>query len=244
MRSTNIRRSYDRAQVFRRGMLIVFFSIFVSVVLWAIPWLPYGLSVEDYNDRLTLLMLLMLAASVSAFGAVYMRDLSDRMEQTVITYNTVHEGLSDMRRREYFYDRIVAQCDMARTSEVEDFTVVALRLEKQADEGEDLARVEKAMHEIRAVIKDHDFIAMLGPHEIGVLGLKTGYQEALIFAEMLRNQLTFSLGDASDVRVGWAVYPHDGDEAGVLVGMARERLWRVGANRRVTADPPNYKTAV
>ena len=235
-RSNQLQRSYNRTRVFRRFMLVVFFSIFVAVVLWAIPWLPYGLAVEDYNDRLTLLMLLVLAASVSAFGAVYMRDLSDRMEQTVLTWATVHDGLSDMRRREYFYDRIVAECENTHTPDTNQFTVVALRMEK-APEGDEAASMEKAMEQVGNTITDTDFLAILGPHEIGVMSLRTGFAEAAAFAERLRSHLASSLQDGSGVRAGWSVYPQDGNEAAVLLGIARERLWPVGANRKVVPVP-------
>ena len=63
-----------------------------------------------------------------------------------------------------------------------------------------------------------------------------GHAEAPAFAESLRVCLTAtSTEESSTVRVGWAVYDWDANEAGALVGIARERLSRVGATRPIAA---------
>jgi len=234
MRSSGIRRAYERAKLFRKMMLIIFFSVCIAVFLWAIPWLPYGLSVEDYNDRLTLLMLLIFAACVSAFGAVYMREFSDRMERTVETWTTVHDGLSDLHRREYFYDRVVAECERSQGLDTQ-FTVLAVGLEREPANGA-VPAVETAMSSLGMVIKDNDLMAVLGAHEIGVLAPKVGQADAAAFAESLRRVLTATSAEGgADVRVGWAVYDWDAQDAAALVGLARERLSRVGAKPAAAA---------
>ena len=63
------------------------------------PWLPYGLSEEDYNSKVQFFVILILMAVCLGFAAVYLRDISNRVEQTMMTWNSVNDGLGDLRRR-------------------------------------------------------------------------------------------------------------------------------------------------
>jgi hypothetical protein len=220
-KSSDLLKAYKRAVRWRKVMLATFAVVFVGLLLWAIPWLPYGLAVEDYDSRLTLLVGLVLAASTSAFGTIYHRDLSRRVEQTMLTWSTVHDGLTDMRRREYFFDRIVIECERARNIGSE-FTVIALRTGDETEAPSEGAN-ESALFALAPVVKDYDCLAALGPREIGVLA-RVHHAEAAGFAEKLRLLLAATARDATVVRAGWSVYRVDSEEAGTLVGLARERV--------------------
>jgi GGDEF domain-containing protein len=206
----------------RKLLLAGFVIIFASILFYAIPWLPYGLSEEDYNNRLTLLMLLVLAAGVSAFGAVYFREYGNRLEQTILTWTTVHEGLGELRQREYFYDRLVIECQRAQATGSR-FSVVALRINEPEDSGTHIAA---ALIALKPVVRDSDCLAALGPHEIGVLAPRIQGSEAESFADHLRRLVSAATtrDGGRDVHAGWAVYGRDADEAGALVGIARERM--------------------
>ena len=67
--SSSLLHEYNRARAFRKAMLYVFFTVFVITVLWAVPWLPYGLSVQDYNRRTELLVAFSLMASISGLAS-------------------------------------------------------------------------------------------------------------------------------------------------------------------------------
>jgi GGDEF domain-containing protein len=241
--TSSLLKSYQRAVFWRKLMLVAFGVIFVAILFWAIPWLPYGLSVEDYNDRLTLFIALILMASVTAFGTVYQRDLSHRVEQTLFTWSTVHDGLTDLRQREYFYDRIVIECERSKASG-NDFSVIALRVGETAGAGgsEGLSS-EDALRALQPIIKDSDCLAALGPHEIGVLVPRLSRDQVPSFAERLRSLLEMASSDpALRIRVGWAVYPRDAEEAGSLVGLAREML--LGKSRsQPNAEPEDSAAA-
>jgi GGDEF domain-containing protein len=222
--SRSLVQEYERAKAFRKAMLYVFFIVFVATVLWAIPWLPYGLSVGDYNDRTELLVALGLLASISAFGAVYMRDVSRRFEQTLLTWTTVHDGLSDLRRREYFYERVVIECQRAKASGSR-FAVIALRFRRDENEASP-EMLATALHAIEPHLGSNDRVAALASHEIGVLSFRVAAEPVRFLAKRLEDALAEAVagGDESHISVGWAVYGVDGDDAGALVGMARTRL--------------------
>ena len=238
-RSTSMLRDYQKANFWRRLMLAAFFTTFASTLFWAIPIFPWGLSASDYTDRLQFLVFLLLLESMTAFGAVYLRDVTHRFEQTLLTWNTVHDGLGDLRRREYLYDRIVIECDSAKRNHGE-FVVVALRIddESEAQEGEN---IERALRALATTVRETDCLAALGPHEIGVLAPRVSTADAPAFAERLRRLLSVATIDPEKavVRAGWAIYGSDGIDAGELVGVARDRL----AGREAHALAEDYPAA-
>lgn len=214
---------YRHVRRWRRATLALFFIAFVATVLWAIPWVPYGLSVEDYNERLTFLILLILGACACALGAVYFRTTSERLELAIATWAMLNEGLGDMRRREYFFDRLVTECNLKDGRG--QFTVVTLRLEEPGEVAAQEAKIASAINALEPLVREQDCLAALGPHEIGVLAPRVSAEEAPKFAERLRALVQqASAGRELRVEAAWAVYPSDADEAGALVGTARKRL--------------------
>lgn len=223
--SSGLLRSYEKALFWRRLILASFFTVFVATLLYVIPWLPYGLSEADYNSRITLLMVLLLMASLLAFAAVYLRDISDRVEQTMLTWNTVNDGLNDMRRREYFFDRIVLECSRSGLMNTP-FTVVAMRL--TVPQSSDSEKISRAIAVLEPVVRQYDCLSSLGPHEIAVLAHGVDENEAPILAANLAQIVSESFKEvpeaSREVAVGYAVFDLDSNEAGALIGIARERL--------------------
>ena len=227
-RSSDLLRSYRRSLFWSRLMYAAFFTVFAGALLWAMPWLPYGLEKQDYHPRTAFLLILLSAAWLTALGAVYLRGRSRRVEQTLLTWTTVQQGLSDRRRREYFYDRIVIECERAKMRRGE-FTVVALRIEPNGDEVFEGRKLELALGALEPLIRDYDCLAALGPHEIGVLAPRITGDDAEAFAESLCTLVREALAgqDAeADVHAGWAVFGAVAPDAGELVGLARSNLAR------------------
>ncbi len=233
--SDSLMQDYKRAKAVRKAMLYVFFTVFVLTVLWAIPWLPYGLSIQDYNGRTELLVALGLMASISAFGAVYLRDVSQRLEQSLLTWTSVHDGLSDLRRREYFYERVVIECQRAKVPGNR-FAVIALRFRRDEKEASP-EMLATALHAIEPYLASADRVAALASHEIGVMSSNVDSEPVRFTVKRLEDALadTVAGGDTSHISVGWAVYGVDGTEAGPLIGMARMRLQKNAASAAAEA---------
>lgn len=224
-RSSGLLRSYHKALFWRRLILASFFTVFVATMLYVIPWLPYGLSVDDYNSRITFLLILMLIGSLLAFAAVYLRDISNRVEQTMLTWKSVNDGLVDMRHREYFFDRVAIECSRSGATQ-EEFTIVTLRLPSAAfDDG---ARISRAIQALEPVVRDYDCLSSLGPHEIAVLAHGVGQANAAGLSQRLAQIAAGTLDSTVTQRVvaGHAVFDADASEAGSLIAIARERLMR------------------
>lgn len=225
--SSVLLRSYQKAMFWRRLILAGFFTVFAATILYSIPWLPYGLSAEHYDAQLTFLIFLILMATSLAFAAVYLRDLSNRVEQTMLTWNTVHDGLSDLRRREYFFDRVELECSRSAITG-DHFAVVALRLE--APSTGDVEKIARAISLLESVVREYDCLSSLGPHEIAILAHGIGADEAPVLAnnlsQFVAEAFTNAQGVETEVIAGYAVFSGDARDAGTLIGMARERLMR------------------
>jgi GGDEF domain-containing protein len=225
--SSLLLQSYEKAQFWRRLILTAFFTVFVGTMLYTIPWLPYGLSEDDYNSNVKFFVIMILVAICLGFAAVYLRDISNRVEQTMLTWNSVNDGLGDLRRREYFFDRIVLECSRAGLTG-QHFTVVALRL--TVPQSSDSEKISRAIRALEPIVREYDCLSSLGPHEIAVLAHGVGDAEAPILANNLAQVVTNAFPEVpvtdDEVVAGYAVFDSDSKDAGTLIGIARERLMR------------------
>jgi len=126
-----------------------------------------------------------------------------------------------MRAREYFYERIVIECDRAQAAGSE-FAVVALRLEDRSREDSKNTPIEEALRILVPASRESDCVAVLGSLEIGILAPNTGRDQAATLAQRMANLVALGTDSALPVRSGWAVFPSDAKEAGSLVALARE----------------------
>lgn len=203
-------------------MFAAFFTVFAITLFWAVPWLPYGLDEKDYTRETAFLVILLLAASFTAFAAVWLRDHAARVETTLATWTSLHDSLGDRRRREYLYDRTIVECQRAKASGGQ-FSVIAIRLDVAAGQSDPIS---EALAALEMMVKEFDCLAAIGPQEIAVLALTVRLQEVRAFAERLSGFVAGAFGPESPigVRTGWAVFGQDGTDAGDLIGRARARV--------------------
>ena len=137
----------------------------------------------------------------------------------------MNDGLSDLRRREYFFDRIVLECSRAAVTR-QAFTVVAMRL--TAPHSSDSEKINRAIRALEPVVREFDCLSSLGPHEIGVLAHGVDNDEAPTLcnnlAQIVANAFPGHGGTGREVIAGYAVFPEDSEEAGTLIAMARESV--------------------
>lgn len=205
-------------------MLGLFGVMCVGTLLWVLPWVPIGLTRDDYNSDAGLAVALAFGALLCALGAVYFRDKSNRYEQTLVTWSSVHDELGDLLRREYFYERAEIESVRADRSGVS-FGVFAVRFSPNENAGS--AETANALEALAGMIRQTDSLAALGPQEVAVLGAAMGTREAPGFAYRLKSTIEKATGATDDqVSVGWAIWGTDGTDAGTLLGLARSRMQR------------------
>ncbi len=208
-------------------MLDAFFTLFAATILWVIPWFPYGLSIEDYNSNISLLIGLMILATTAAFASIFLRETSRRIEQSFMAWSNITGEISDWNRRKYFLERIVLECSRAQ-SDHGSFAVFSLRVSVQPANGNE--NVSLSIQALERFAGDYDCFSSLGPNEVGLIALGLQDREAKARAQQLVQAVVdgFAVDEsrAVDINAGWAVYGKDAEEASALVGIARERLMR------------------
>lgn len=223
-----VEKSLQRSVLWSRLMLAAFFTVTVITLIWAIPWFPYGTSVEDYNSRVGMMVLLALSASFFAFVAVRLRDKMRHAESTYVTMSSVHDRIADLRRREYFYDRLLLECDRARQTGIA-FSVVVLRTKVDEGSSFEVSPVQRVTEVMAPLAKEYDWLAPIGVQEVAMFAPKLTHDAAASFAEDLRSRVQESLHMPHvSLAAGWATYGPGLDEAGDLLGHARRMVSHAG----------------
>ena len=104
-------RSYFRALYLARMTRVVFWATFVYFLIWALPWLPGGLSPEDYTKEFVATLVfggfcLALGLSAGAAGAALRR-----RRETLVAWAFLHDETTGLYNRRYFYDRLSLECE-------------------------------------------------------------------------------------------------------------------------------------
>jgi PleD family two-component response regulator len=138
--------------------------------------------------------------------------------------STVHDRLTDLRRREYFYDRLLIECDRARETE-SSFVVVVLRANQTDVASGEAPPVRHLVEAMEPMAREYDWLAPIGVQEVGMFVPNIVPQDTEAFVEDLRGRVEASMGIAGvSLSAGWANYGPELDEAGDLLGQARRML--------------------
>lgn len=228
-------RAFQRSVYVSRLMLAAFFTVAVITIVWAIPWFPYGTSVEDYNSRVAMMTLLGSSAAVFAFTAVRLRQKIRGVESRYLMLSSIRYGLGHMRRREYFYDRLLLECDRAKQNKAS-FTVVVLRARLDGPGPAGATAVQRLVEVLEPLAKEYDWLAPIGTHEVAMFAPKVPGR----LAEAYGRDLLTKAQDALDLPgvhlvAGWAAYGPELDEAGEVLGQARQMAAREGTTELFAA---------
>jgi hypothetical protein len=151
-----------------------------------------------------------------------LRDRSRRMNEVLSTYTSVHADITDLRRREYFFDRVVLECQRSRET-TEAFAIVVIRVSPAGNQPPKAKQIEQALAALQPKVREYDCLSLISPYEIGVLALGVGAgEDAPAFTEMLRNLVAESSANEDlTVGAGYAVYGRGATDAGAMLGKAR-----------------------
>ncbi len=225
-RDREIHRSYDRTVLWSRRFLAAFFGVFALSLLWALPWDPVASSRYRYNDRVFLQAMLSLVAAAFAFGAVYLRDRLRRAEKTLVAWTAVHDRLTGLRQREFFFDRLELECERCRGADSGP-AVVVLRIAAADAREPDLRLVDKAMQALQPLVASIDCLALISPREIGVMFPDTAASDIPAIAEDARSAIVGAAAIRQELKVeaGWAIFEDSCNDAADLVGKARAAVY-------------------
>ncbi len=232
MRPKSLLHAYQRARLLRLVLAVTFVVTAAGTLLWALPWVPWGLTKDDYNLSDAIPFALAIGAWLSAFGVVFLRDQGNRYEQTLVTWSSIHDGLGNLRTGDYLFDRITVEC-MRSEQTADPFGVFTARF--GTGDGASTVDLEPVLEAISRLVRQTDSLAMLGRQEVGVLCINMSGREAPAFAFRLKSLLesTVAPGGEHPVNVGWAIWDIDGRDPESLVGQARTSMQRKATTREL-----------
>jgi GGDEF domain-containing protein len=214
-------RSIEKSMFWSRLMLVGFYTVFLIAIIWSVPWVPFGLSEADYSTRVTAAVLILFSSWFFALVAFTLRRRARQRRESMKNAFTVHERITEMRRREFFFNRLVIECEKARQSHSR-FGIIVFRLDWEEPTTE---RLNKAVASLRELVDEEELAGGMGAFEVAVLLTKPRDRGLSSTAERFRSILEAALSEeAIGVAAGWAVFGFDGAEAGDLISGARGRI--------------------
>jgi diguanylate cyclase (GGDEF)-like protein len=209
-----------------RLTFVAFWLAMAAFLMWAIPWIPSGLSPEDYSREMVLAFMLAGACTGLGLVAVFLRRRADKIEEALIAWSTVYDETTGLFNRRYFLDRLTLECDRAKVSGGS-FAVTVLRLEDgSSGEGVNSATLRAAADQLGRSIRSTDTPAILSGGELAVVLARVGDS----LAEEVASRLLRATQDAVakepgvSVRLGLSTYGNDGRGATALLRAAHKDM--------------------
>ncbi len=230
-----LHQSYFLTLKWSRLAMAAFWTVAVLFFLWAIPWLPAGMSVEDYSAQVAFTFSLLGGCALLGGAAMTLRAIAHRRREALVAWTTVYDETTGLRNRRYFLERLRLECEQA-AERSSDFALILFALRPTG--GPSVQQDQSTAAALRSagkVLAGHtrlsDMVAVIGPRELVVLtpGLGPGVAEPT--AHRLSRILLREVEEWADkpqkhpgLRVGVAVFGGETTEPAALLRAARSQL--------------------
>jgi diguanylate cyclase (GGDEF)-like protein len=216
--------------------MAAFWTMAVFFFLWAIPWLPAGMSTEDYSGPVIFTFSLLGGCILLGGATITLRSLAWRRRQALVALTTVYEETTGLRNRRHFLERVALECERyAETGTAFALVLFDLNLTPEQGGEPEAEALTKLMHSAGEVLAKHsrlsDMVAVIGRTELALLASGVAPQAATRAAHRLGSILGRDMesnlakaGYRLGLKVGVAPFGPEAGDAGSLLGMARERL--------------------
>lgn len=198
----------------------------ILFLLWAIPWLPSGLSTEDYTPQVAFTLYLILGTALLGLTALLLHHLARRRQATLMAWSAVYDQKTGLHNRAYLYNLLSLECDRSLESK-STFSLLVFQFHGAGDGPATSPDNLRSLAEvIRRTIRSNDVVALLGDTELAVLAfdLKRKQRTALInkVKKLILGSLP-KLTGSKDIQVlaGVATYGAEGEEPGAIIQAAR-----------------------
>ncbi|MGB6837849.1 MAG: diguanylate cyclase [Dehalococcoidia bacterium] len=238
-------RSYFLALRWSRLAMVAFWTLAALFFLWAIPWLPAGMSVEDYSTEVAFTFSLLGACILLGGVAITLRIFAHRRRQALVAWTTLYDETTGLRNRRYFLERLKLECEQAAERRSQ-FALILFALEpvherSPRQDQSTTAALRSAGQVLASRTRLSDLVAVIGPRELVVLTPGLGPDAAEPAAHRLGRILLREVkgwADKPDQRptltVGVAVFGGETTEPGDLLRAARSHLVSIAGE----SEPP------
>lgn len=224
-------RGYFRWSRLRRLALAAFAAMAALFLLWALPWLPRGLDVDNYTPELALSTYLFVGVVVAAILALVFQELARRDRESLLLWGTVYDEATGLHNRAYLYDRLSLECERAeRSGNVFSLVVLQVRLDSSVS-GSAPTLPGAALQEVGRLLDSlthpSDLVALLSGSELAILSMGVERRDRGTLQERLRGAVAAALPRLLlrpalvAVRSGSATFGEDGNDPETLIQAAR-----------------------
>ncbi len=215
-----------RSRLLGAAFWVAMAYFFFWAIPWfrAIPWLPGGLTTEDYTERVSLTLLLGALCAILGLGTLILRDHLRQTREALLAWTAVYDEVTGLYNRQYFFDRLSLECERARRQGTT-FSLILMRFEPST--GQRRGPGSHALRRLGAVLtetmRSNDLVALLGGNELAVVAMGVPRKGAPLMVHRLKAALEGSLAGLS-LRMGVATYSARTRNPGTLLRLARTSL--------------------
>jgi hypothetical protein len=212
-----------------RGSFAVLAVALGLTLLWVLPWIPLGLTTENYSGPAGGAVILCVLSFAGALGFALVWAPSFRNEPLPEFLRVLFGGHQLIRGRHQFYSRLAAECRRARRDRRYLFSIVIIQrgpAYEQHDWLEPSREQDVAAMLLRGVVRTDDVVAT-SPGALYVLIAGAGYEAR----ERVCGRIAQALADFDEPlgltgarAIGSATYGEDGDSPELLLFAMKQRM--------------------
>jgi diguanylate cyclase (GGDEF)-like protein len=204
---------------------MAFWAAMGYFLFWAVPWLPGGLSQDDYTQQVALTLVLGGVCVLLGLGTLVLREYLRRTREALLAWRTVYDDTTGLYNRRYFYDRLSLECEWARRQAIT-FSLIVIRFEPASERSRRASAnaLRRLATAIGRATRPNDLVAVLGANEMAVVAMGVTRKMAPQVIERLRKALERSMtdsGERASLRLGAATYSSRERHPSALLRSAR-----------------------
>lgn len=208
----------------------------VVLAVWMIPWVPVGMTPEDYNPAVRVALALAIGSTVLSLLALFARQPIDGEGEIAQVWHSLLGSRTTLRNRTQFHKRLARECERAQRDQRRRLSLLLVRVQENGDRGT-RGRADAFEHvagSMVPVVRSSDIIGMAGDSELGVLAIGADAKAREIISLRFEPALASALrgwwveagvsGREALVSLGASTFGADGIEPGRLLAAARDSL--------------------
>lgn len=219
----------------------------VVLVVWMIPWVPAGMTADDYSPAVRVALALATGSTALSLLALFARQPIDGEGEVAQVWHSLLGSRKTLRNRTQFHKRLARECERAQRDQRRWLSLLVVRVQGNGDCG---IRGSADAFELIAgsmvpLVRSSDVIGMAGDSELGVLAIGADAKAREIICLRFEPALASALrewwaeagvsGREALVSLGASTFGADGIEPGHLLAAARDSLTPVIPGSRSAA---------
>jgi GGDEF domain-containing protein len=191
-------KSYHRVSRWSRILMVVFWALVVVVLLWLIPWFPFGLSTTDYSLEVMLAFALLGLCPAITAVVLLTEGMVRQRREALAAWSAIYDGQTGLRNKEYFLERLRVQCQLGRELTEYRVGLILVKVEETLEDGKGMGPPDGKVFRLLSMsianqMRPADLVAAIDEREIGILVSAASPTGLEIVSERIRRSLNKEL---------------------------------------------------